>query len=81
MTMIHNANVTQTDALIAHYKSSSRTTQRNFIKWIVSVEDEAAAATVKDTDKVFKAICRGLEDVDNQPAMAIDEAEEMLKNL
>lgn len=79
--MIQNANITQTEALVAHYQSASRTAQRNFIKWIVSIEDETAGAAIKDTEKVFKAICRGLKDVDNQPVMTIDEAEEMLKSL
>lgn len=80
--MIQNTTITQTDALVAHYQSSSKTAQRQFLRWIVSADTEKnSVAVVRDTEKLFRAISHGLKEADKLPAMNIDEAEAMLKNL
>lgn len=81
-TMIQNMSITQTEALVAHYQSSSKTAQRNFVRWILSTDtDENSTAVAKDTEKVFRAISRGIKNAEKYPAMSVDEAEEMLKSL
>lgn len=80
--MIQNTCISQTDALVAHYRSSSKTARRNFVRWIISAElEEPSDATIKDTEKVFRAVSRGLKSADKLPVMDNDEAEEFLKSL
>lgn len=76
-----NSNITQTDALVAHFRSASRKAQRDFVRWIMSSEEGSTENIVRDTEKVFGAICRGLKDADSVPSMSIDEAEALLKSL
>lgn len=80
--MIQSTSISQTEALVAHYRSSSKAARRNFVRWIISTEiEESNANTIKDTEKVFRAVSRGLKSADNLPVMDIDDAEDFLKSL
>ena len=85
--------ISQLDALWTLFQAQTKSVRKAFTQRIleqaaiakkkpcIKSADDDNSARIKDTEKVFFAIERGLKEADNIPAMNIDEAEELLKSL